>query len=493
MDTTQFIVVQIDGTKSVTALQTAKSLHKQLKDIGLKPKSFYIEEIDLRQIYLFFGEPVKSSQAAALLQRWLRNNWFSVDSDAVTVLPSEQPLHIPVQGNFSWLNEDFNSIVNASEIAFQSAVSMFMQDLRNNGSTFEDFSHAMTQTRYLEQTAIESNAFDDSLSTGPEVSDMTSNVMSDEIDEVRLNQNGADSIHSIDIQEQNIASSQEDASIWFVATKEPDEVTFAPFVTAEADCFVKDDLPEPHSAATISIPVIDIPLTYCSNIENRHQTTVTTASLDVTVVTEGFDCETTESDLSGSESPFGMAPMHCHGAYLAGNSTGHSSIANDCEQFHEPPDGGMTKDGNINDVTEYVTAEIPLSALIPEESLKDSLLSLSSELLQASEPVDISDEYVDSLVDLVSESSLPQQSKEPESICQDNLLEPIQDLLFAPLERPATRLPPMSETVSGRRRSAKQISSRDGPDMPKRSKDENYNSKSELYEQLMLPFGSNTS
>lgn len=158
MESTYFIVIQIDGTKSATGFQTAKSLHKQLKDIQATPRAFYIEELNLWQIYLFFAEPVKTEQAKTLVKTWLQNNWFDVDADATTVLPSGEPLQIPLQASFTWLNDELNPILATSEISIQNAVSMFLQDLRSNSLSFDTWQNILSNSHALApaQSSLES-------------------------------------------------------------------------------------------------------------------------------------------------------------------------------------------------------------------------------------------------------------------------------------------------------------------------------------------------
>ncbi len=146
LEKTSFVIIQVDGTKSATAFQTVKSLQKQLKDICLQPKSFYIEELDLWQIFLFFCEPVASQKATSLVKSWLDKNCFAVDNDATSILPTGAPLQIPLQASFTWLNDELGPIVAAAEMSFQNTVSMFMQDLRSNATDFEKFEAALNQT-----------------------------------------------------------------------------------------------------------------------------------------------------------------------------------------------------------------------------------------------------------------------------------------------------------------------------------------------------------
>lgn len=141
----KFLVIQIDGTKSPTAFQTTKNLQKQLRDTGLQPKTFYIDELELWQIFVFFAESVATQTAVKVAATWLENNWFDVDSEAVSILPSGAPLQIPLQASFNWLNDDLVRVVAASEMSFQNAVSMFMQDLRTNAVAYETFENALLQ------------------------------------------------------------------------------------------------------------------------------------------------------------------------------------------------------------------------------------------------------------------------------------------------------------------------------------------------------------
>lgn len=155
MESTYFIVIQIEGTKSATASQTARGLFKQLKDISAKPKSFYVEELDLWQIYLFFDAPVKTKQAKSVVRNWLQNNLFDIGPEEISILPGDEPLQIPLQASFTWLNEELNPIAAASEMSFQNAVTMFLQDLRTNANCFEDLEAVLTATESFVPTPTE--------------------------------------------------------------------------------------------------------------------------------------------------------------------------------------------------------------------------------------------------------------------------------------------------------------------------------------------------
>jgi hypothetical protein len=145
MDKSKFLVIQVDGTKSSTAFRTTKNLQKQLRQTGLKPKTFYIEELELWQIFVFFAESVSTQSAITLATTWLKSTWFDVDSEAVSFLPSGGPFQIPLQASFTWLNDELFSVAAASEMSFQSAVSMFMQDVRTNAVDYETFENALLE------------------------------------------------------------------------------------------------------------------------------------------------------------------------------------------------------------------------------------------------------------------------------------------------------------------------------------------------------------
>lgn len=149
MEKTNFLVIQIDGTKSPTAFHTTKNLQKQLKEIGLLPKTFYIDELEVWQIFVFFAESVSTKRAITLATTWLKSNWFDLDTEAVSLLPSGAPLQIPVQASFTWLNDELVRVVSASEISSENAISMFMQDLRTNKVTFEAFENALLQAQVV--------------------------------------------------------------------------------------------------------------------------------------------------------------------------------------------------------------------------------------------------------------------------------------------------------------------------------------------------------
>lgn len=140
---------------------------------GVKAKPYYIKELDIWQLFIFLSAPTSTLKATAAVNDWLSSAWFSLDSDSVDVLPNGSPMSIPLQAGFTWLNDEYQAILSASEISLENAASMFLHDLVDCANTLETITlltdnadqidqpaYAEKNCRNVEPTAIEQQVVD---------------------------------------------------------------------------------------------------------------------------------------------------------------------------------------------------------------------------------------------------------------------------------------------------------------------------------------------
>lgn len=410
VEKTNFLVIQIDGTKSPTAFQTTKNLQKQLKEIGLLPKTFYIDELEVWQIFVFFTESVSTNHAITLATTWLKNSWFDLDAEAVSLLPCGAPFQIPLQASFTWLNDELVRVVAASEISSENAISMFLQDLRTNAVSLEVFEHALLQT--------------------PSIHPVKNELVEPVFD-------FTPSHHSV----QTVETNERELILDFL----PTEVEIEPVEKSEEAILLL-------------------------SVENSVQT-----------ATDDLKVELGQPVVEHEEIPEILLETEFEGLVHADQPV----QADQTDQNY--------RSGNSQ-------SELKISGLadsIPIESCEEQLLD-QDEISQI-KPIDENslDQFHSNSASAVIQYDAEQQTEESIVGLETPILSgnpAVQSLLFIH-EEASERPPPESKTASLNKAVARKSSSRDGPENKKKSVkasqkvDADWNS----FEQLMLPFGTNTS
>jgi hypothetical protein len=152
-DKTSFVVIQVQGSSNNAPIQTIKNLHKLLMQKGVKAKPYYIRELDIWQLFIFLAAPTLTSEATTAIKNWLSTSWFTVDSETVDVLPNQSPMPVPLQGDFTWLNDDYEPILSSSEISLENAASMFLRDLSDCENSLESLNQRLTLDDQVGQPA----------------------------------------------------------------------------------------------------------------------------------------------------------------------------------------------------------------------------------------------------------------------------------------------------------------------------------------------------
>lgn len=150
---TSFVVIQVQGNSDQSPMQTVKHLHKLCMQKGVKAKPYYLKELDVWQLFIFLSEPTATLEATTVVENWLSTSWFAVDSETVSVLPNGSPLPIPLQAGFTWLNDNFDPVVSASDISLENAASMFLRDMSDCSNAMETLCQLANRDDQIDQPA----------------------------------------------------------------------------------------------------------------------------------------------------------------------------------------------------------------------------------------------------------------------------------------------------------------------------------------------------
>ena len=100
---------------------------KELKSIGISnPATYVVNELGCLHIYLCFGEAFEGNELFPIVDNWLRLK--GLDS-SVSLKRAGEPLELPLQNNFSWIDEELNPVIRREDISTESAIALFLSDL----------------------------------------------------------------------------------------------------------------------------------------------------------------------------------------------------------------------------------------------------------------------------------------------------------------------------------------------------------------------------
>lgn len=150
---TSFVVIQVQGSSNEAPVQTIKNLHKLLMQKSVKSKPYYLKELDIWQLFIFLSAPTPTSEATTAIRNWLSTSWFTLDSETIDVLPNQSPMPVPLQADFTWLNDDYESILSSSEISLENAASLFLRDLSDCKNSLESLNQLLAMDDQIGQPA----------------------------------------------------------------------------------------------------------------------------------------------------------------------------------------------------------------------------------------------------------------------------------------------------------------------------------------------------
>jgi hypothetical protein len=133
---TRFAVISIPENSPYTTLDKFHRLVNVLSATGLRPKTYLAAGSRDIHLYLFFSEENDSLLVSEKLKELLTLKGFDLSSDMLCVYPDqENALPLPLQCGFEWLNNDLCSIIKRNQIPTNSALDLFLSDLKKNASS----------------------------------------------------------------------------------------------------------------------------------------------------------------------------------------------------------------------------------------------------------------------------------------------------------------------------------------------------------------------
>lgn len=148
-DTSHYAVLSITNGESTDEIDSIyAALLTALKAIGIShPCTYRVNELGHIHVYLCFNEEFKGSELYPLIEDWLQRN--DLDS-SVSVIQTGEPIELPLQSGFTWLNENLLPIVSRDDISAESAIAMFLSDLKKGMLELDLFTLSITDLNSLE-------------------------------------------------------------------------------------------------------------------------------------------------------------------------------------------------------------------------------------------------------------------------------------------------------------------------------------------------------
>ncbi len=133
---TRFAVISIPENSPYATLDKFHHLVNVLSATGLRPKTYLAAGSRDIHLYLFFSEENDSLLVSEKLKELLALKGFDLSSDMLSVYPDQKnALPLPLQCGFEWLNNDLRSIIKRNQIPMNSALALFLSDLKKNASS----------------------------------------------------------------------------------------------------------------------------------------------------------------------------------------------------------------------------------------------------------------------------------------------------------------------------------------------------------------------
>lgn len=137
-----FAVLAIDIEEPEERLEVYTTLRQKLEELGVtKPCNYLVNEFESVHFYLCFNEKFDSREFNPLLKGWLIQAGLS---EKVSILSGNQPVEIPLQNDFAWINQSLSTVVRRKDIATDPAIAMFLSDLNKGMLDLELFTLSIT-------------------------------------------------------------------------------------------------------------------------------------------------------------------------------------------------------------------------------------------------------------------------------------------------------------------------------------------------------------
>jgi len=125
-----FSVISVPPDSPYRQPYRLKSLVDCLNNFGLLTRVYRVDASDAVQIYLPFSERIQTDHFSQLLSNNLASQGYVVSPSSLIVHSTKHPVTLPLQQEFCWLNDSFESKLNRADLPKVSAIAVFMRDLQ---------------------------------------------------------------------------------------------------------------------------------------------------------------------------------------------------------------------------------------------------------------------------------------------------------------------------------------------------------------------------
>lgn len=148
---TRFAVIGIPADSIYSNPRRIAVIKDLLKNVGLHPVLFGSPTCNEIQMYLFFKEVQKTNLITLALNNLLIGCGLQVSSENLFVYTENQDLVLPLQQGFSWLTDSLQPKVCRNDIAFESALAMFMNEISKSSTQVDQLLNFQSGVVYLER------------------------------------------------------------------------------------------------------------------------------------------------------------------------------------------------------------------------------------------------------------------------------------------------------------------------------------------------------
>lgn len=126
--TTRFIVLGVQRHSQFFSPDGIAELRSVLSDYDIKHTKLYGSTDGDIHLYVFFTKPALCALLRSLLGTVFESKGIPVGPTGVTFPGIDQPLSLPLQPGFVWLNNSMRTIVERNEISIPAAIALFLSD-----------------------------------------------------------------------------------------------------------------------------------------------------------------------------------------------------------------------------------------------------------------------------------------------------------------------------------------------------------------------------
>jgi hypothetical protein len=89
------------------------------------------------QLFIWFTDWINTSEIRSAFSRWLSRAGLAYSQSLILYPGSEQPLPLPLQSGFAWLDDQGSPALKREDLTREKAIELFLDDMADNGNPWE--------------------------------------------------------------------------------------------------------------------------------------------------------------------------------------------------------------------------------------------------------------------------------------------------------------------------------------------------------------------